>query len=173
MGFGVLSEAQKLAITPFVKGFLVHDLGAGDLQLSEELVRLGAKLVVAIDGKPYRGQAPRNVTPITACFDEYHGLIRTAFVSWPRNTFDFGLVRLIERAHFVLYLGKNSDGSACGFPQFWEVLRAREVLTHVPDRENTLIVYGHKQIQRPIIPEEYAALYQERIWTYEELHRAS
>lgn len=169
MGFGSLSSAQQETLKPYLKDFLVHDLGAGNLQLSEELVRLGAKRVVALDKEPYRGTPPTGVYPLTGYFQDYHGLIRTAFVSWPRNTFDFGLVRLIERTHFVLYLGKNTDGTACGFPQFWDVLRKREVLAHMPDRANTLIVYGLKKIDRPILPEEYAALYQDHVYSYDEL----
>jgi hypothetical protein len=61
----------------------------------------------------------------------------------------------------------------CGYDGLWRALTAREVLTHIPDRRNTLIVYG--PASRPngrLLPEEYAALHQEHMWGYDELMHA-
>jgi hypothetical protein len=78
------------------------------------------------------------------------------------------------QAETLVYLGKNTDGSACGFPGLFEVLARREILAYVPDRPNTLIIYG-KFIRQPNephrepMPEEHAALtsYTSGILTYE------
>ncbi len=172
MSYGDLNEQQREALKPFLSGRLVHDLGSGNQILSRELIRLGAEKVIAIDKDPYRDAPGHGIEPVTTYFENYQAAIHTAFVSWPRNTYDAGLIALIERAECVVYLGKNTDGLACGFPKFWEHLRQREALAHVPDPRNTLIVYGHRGTKRATLPEELAALQQDRLWGYGELHAA-
>jgi hypothetical protein len=172
MGYGKLTTDQEDALRPFLKDVIVHDLGAGNLLLSSELVRLGAERVIALDKEPYRASPPAKVQPVACYFHEYNGTgtIHTAFVSWPLNTYMDGFTKLTEKAQFLIYLGKNSDGLMCGFEKFWDLVREREVLAHVPHQTNTLIVYGPERRLRPILPEEIAAIYKERMWTYSELH---
>jgi hypothetical protein len=171
MGFGSLNNAQREALREFVKDKQVHDLGAGDLTLSIELLTLGARLVVAIDKEAHLGASPPGIVTVKTYFEDYAFPIDVAFMSWPRNTMDFGLVRLVSGASVVAYLGKNTDGTACGYPLLWNHLRNRKVLAHVPDRTNTLIVYGEEEYGRNLIPEEFAALYQEEVWDYNKLQK--
>ncbi len=49
MGFGTLSPAQADLVRQHVAGRQVTDLGAGDLLLSVELLRLGAAGIDAVD----------------------------------------------------------------------------------------------------------------------------
>ena len=182
MSFGRLSEDQEKVLAPFVKDKIVHDLGAGFCDLSLRLLELGASRVVAID----KDRMPRlehlagRVAQARATFAEAAGfgspggfsdeearrarsLARTidvAFLSWPRENKVPGLVELLGRARIVVYLGKNTDMSMCGWPgMFLEALLPRSVLAHAPEQRNTLIVYGPRSNEpRRILGEEAAAL---------------
>jgi hypothetical protein len=169
MAHGKLTPAQQEAIKPFLKGLTVHDLGAGDLELAQQLLTLGASEVVAIDRHQMPKDHPEGVRTVVEYFHNFRESVNTAFVSWPINWQDIGLLRLIDKAATVIYLGTNYDGSACGFPQMWEHLSKREILVTVPDPKNTLIVYGPRNVRRELVGEEFAALHQERIYSFEEL----
>lgn len=65
-----------------------------------------------------------------------------AFVSWPANRPDEGLLTLLKRAATLIYLGKCTDGTCCGWPGLFTYFLSRELLVHVPDEYNTLFVYG-------------------------------
>jgi hypothetical protein len=168
MAHGRLSKAQEEAIKPFVNGITVHDLGAGDLELAEKLLTLGASEVVAID----KHKMPKSdkIRIVEAYLHNVHEPAKTVFVSWPVNWHDSGLLRFIDHASTVIYLGTNYDGSACGFPEMFEHLMKREILKHIPDSKNTLIVYGSRAISRNQVGEEFAALHQERIYSFEDLY---
>jgi hypothetical protein len=51
----------------------------------------------------------------------------------------------------------------------FEHLMKREILKHIPDPKNTLIVYGPRNVRRELVGEEHAALHQERRYSFEEL----
>lgn len=168
-------------LQPHVAGKIVHDLGAGFCQLSFDLIELGAAGVVAIDKEamPRFPDEPR-LTQARVMFGQITGAeetapwelaeverakelsrsIEVAFVSWPRSTPAAGLIELLRRAPVVAYLGKNTDGSACGWPSlFSRELVWREILAHSPERPNTLIVYGRRlREQREPLAEEVAAI---------------
>lgn len=169
--YGRLSDAQRAVVARHVAGKTVHDLGAGRLGLAATLIELGAKKVLAVDKEPAWTNTPKTgVQYVRGYFRDYApSSIPVAFASWPQNAAT-GLHRLLEQAPCVIYLGSNVDWSSCGYPLMWQQLSAREVLEHVPDRPNTLIVYGPARIERPGLPEEYAALDQERMWGYNELY---
>lgn len=169
MSHGSLSPAQRQMVQAHVSGKTVHDVGAGDLLLAKSLLNLGAAHVIALEKERMPARI-KGITPVRGSFHEYREPIQTAFVSWPVNWWDKGLLNLIERSEVVLYLGSNLDGLMCGFQRMWEHLSEREVLGHVPDRANTLIVYGPNSEVRKPLPEEFAALNLERIWSYQELH---
>lgn len=169
MAYGRMTLEQELALAPHIKGELVHDLGAGDLIMASDLLRLGAKQVVAIDKETYRKKAPQGITPVTCYFEEYPSPVDIAFMSWPRNTFDVGLLNICRRARRVVYLGCNTGGRACAFPQLLQHLATRQVLAHVPDGHNSLIVYSSALEARRYLPEEYAGIFQDKQWDYREL----
>ena len=202
MTFGRFSPEQAAAVRPFVQGQRVHDLGAGvSLYLAHYLVGLGADEVVAVDRSPtpwrgggygpkrhrwhalYGQETPdgnqtadfRKVRYVQAYFSEFRERVTTAFVSWPSNypdDQDAGLVRLVSNAQMVVYLGTNTDGTACGSPDLFSHLCAREALVHVPHRRNTLIVYGQEVGSRKLLPEERAAMDTTRIYSFAELYPA-
>ena len=87
-------------------------------------------------------------------------------MSWIVN-WDMSIVKVLADAEIVIYLGKNTDGSACGYDKMWEHLRSREVLAHVPDRRNTLTVYGPRVIVRPQTGEEIAFLHDHKVLSFE------
>lgn len=170
MSYGKLTQAQMRAVHGIVKGRVVTDIGAGNGHLSVALVGLGAAEVIAVDRDLVSlGTLPK-VRPVIAHFCEYKEEIDVAFMSWPPQYGAQGLAEAAARAETVIYLGSNVDGSVCGPNDLWQVLRFREVLVYLPDRKNTLLVYGRKEGKRPLMPEEFAALNMERIWGFDELH---
>lgn len=163
-----LNDAQREALEPFIKGARVHDLGSGDLVVTRELVRMGAEHVTAIDRHPARSYNQR-VTCIEAHFENYREDVDVAFMGYPVN-WSCGLAEIAAHARIVVYVGKNTDGTSCGSQALFEHLVDREVLVHVPDRCNTLIVYGPARVERDRLPEEHAKLTEDdKMWPYEEL----
>lgn len=156
---GRVSEAQQSVVTEYVRGQIVHDYGAGNLDLSLLLLRLGAEHVVAVDElvRPSSRNYPPRLTVVKSKFADYSKTSEVAFVSWPVN-WPMGLHVLLERTPRVIYLGSNTNGNACGYPKMWLQLAGREVLAHVPDAHNTLIVYGPRKVRRPLLLEEKGAL---------------
>jgi len=164
------SEQQQEALRPFVEDRVVHDFGAGDLSVTLGLVPLGARRIVAIDRFRMTDPMVPHFERLTCYFHDFHDPVDTAFMSWPINH-DCGLTEIAQRSRTVIYMGKNTDACACGTPKLFRSLVRRKVLAHVPDFINTLIVYGPEHQDRPLLPEEHAAIHQERMWTYEELMR--
>ena len=178
MPFGHLTPPMLVALRPLVAGRIVHDLGAGDLGLARALRGLGASRVVAIDKAYGSPESPlardalggtAGIELVRAYFRDFSDPVDVAFVSWPVN-WPTGLAGILERSRVVLYLGKNTDGSACGTPEVFARLASREVLAHVPHRRNTLVAYGPVRTARPLLGEELAALSfaPEREISYEE-----
>lgn len=169
MGEGRLSSEQCAVVRRFTEGQRVHDLGAGDLSLARKILNeFKAESVVAVD-KDSRA-ADANVKVVRAAFNTYRALlqapIQVAFVSWPLNCQLPGLLDLLAPAGAVIYLGKNTDGVACGWPGFYLDLSAREVLAHVPERRNTLIVYGPQRVNRLPLGEELAGIDFQKCYSY-------
>lgn len=171
MPYGRLSVAQEEAVRPHIAGKVVHDLGCGNLDLARWLVQAGAERVVAIDRfPPLALRKPAKVEVIVSQFDDYHEPVDTVFVSWPINWMVYGLYRMISEARTVIYLGSNLDGNACGFREMFQHLLGREVLAHLPSFQNTLIIYGSHAVEREPVPEEFAALNQERMYAFREVY---
>ncbi len=144
-----LTDEQNTVLKQYVSGKEVHDLGAGNMQLSHHLINLGAKKVIAVDKIDiFKSCEPGyNIEIVHQDFDSYwlenkKRKIDVAVVSWPINELIVGLVRLMMQAKTVIYIGKNTDGTACGHPQMWAFLGTRDSLAYVPERSNTLIVYS-------------------------------
>lgn len=171
---GELTPPQQATLAHWVLGKHVHDLGAGDTKLSRKLLELGAVHVTAVDKSyPASKSKPLGLDLVAAWFHEYKAPIEVAFLSWPTPLYLFppaphyiqGLVDLCASAPIVAYLGSNF-GSRCGNVELWQHLGTRRVLGHVPDRRNTLIVYGSQGARIPgqgLLPEEKAALYRDAI----------
>jgi hypothetical protein len=177
MFHGQLSKIQQEALKPYILGKKVHDLGAGGFELTHKLIDLGAEGVIAIDRySPFPSPSFFDLAPnqgkiqfVQSYFHDYHEPIQTAFCSWPVN-WQSGLDHIAARTETFIYLGSNTDGSMCGYQDMWQHLRTREILAHLPERKNTLIVYGPKTVDRPEVPEERAALNLDKMWSYGALH---
>ena len=164
MGWGHLSLLQRRVLRPFVKGKEIHDLGAGDLDLSKQLLKLGASRVHAYDkdfpDRNYTAQAPLGMSIAQARFEELKGPFPIIFLSWPQNCPNAALtIHASLCEEMLIYQGSNHGGSCCGHPNLFKVMVQRELLAYIPDQKNDLIVTGR------FLPEG-----QERMPTVEELH---
>lgn len=159
MVYGVLTDEMRAAMAPRVKDHDLWDLGAGDLRLSREMTAMGAR-VLAIDPRApddpaietirgtYLDALPRlDITPP-----------RVVLLSWPQTSDAPGLLEILSAVPVVIYLGANTNGSACGTPGLWAHLTTREVLAEVRTEHNDLLIYGAPCGPRPLRPEEQAAL---------------
>jgi len=160
MPFGLFTPEMEALVAPQVVGATVWDLGAGDLTYARRLVALGADRVLAVDKESYHlRHSAQQIEMLHSYFDDLEPQdIEVAFVSWPQNKFDRGLLQALDRADVVIYLGCNTDHSACGSPELFRQLCGRELLGHVPHRRNTLLIYGRGTRTGPLTGEEFADL---------------
>lgn len=160
--YGYLNKQQAECLIKYVNGKVVYDLGSGNLKLSNELITLGAAKVISIDKKYIGGRANNfyqsGVEIRASFFQDIDEDIDTAFVSWPAN-YDNGLLKILKRTKTILYLGKNTDGVACGTPDLFKYLITRKVNIHIPSKRNTLICYSDELVEnRYLLDEEAAAI---------------
>lgn len=165
-----LSPLKQDSIRRYVKGRTVHDLGAGDLSEARMLIQLGAVRVIAIDRHPMP-EPSAGIHCYVSHFDDWQhdGVIDVAFIGWPAN-WDTGLVRLLRSSTTIIYHGKCTDGTMCGYPQMWHHLLNRRVYVHVHERESILIVYGHEAIVRNPLPEEECGMDLGRMRSYDSVY---
>jgi len=165
MAFHRLNQLQQDTLQDYVIDQTVYDLGAGDCSSSVLLAELGAAAIIAVDKVCFPIQHPR-VQQLNIRFEELVpdvDSIDVAFISWPNNHFNPNLLALIRISQIVIYQGSNTGGNACGHPIYFEELRHRKVLEYVPDRRNTLIIYGETLTE----PRTFAELHGEEVagWT--------
>lgn len=150
MSYGSLSDAQARVVRRHVKGRCVHDLGAGNLLLSHQLLQLGARRVVAVDMHiDFGADLPLpGVDFVCSSFRRFEDPVSVALVSWPAQYGTQGLTQILSGANKVLYLGLNDGETVCGDKLFFEAMRKREVLHLVECPNNDLIVYGPRRVRR-------------------------
>lgn len=147
-----------------IRGRNVLDLGAGDGDRAVYLRRMGPSHLVLVDKEDcvlwvegdtvrYLFNAPK-LHALAAALSPY-----VAHVAWPSNRHLPGLVKLLEGASEVIYVGTCTGGSFCGDTTLFDYFRTRKVLAYHPDTQNTLIVYGErtKMIRTRVFFEEWAA----------------
>lgn len=163
---GSLSVEQVDALRPYIAGRVVTDLGSGiDLVLADQLLQIGAAGVVAVDPLVVLRQDgwddpvdPR-IKLRPQLFVDFADDIDVAFMSWPKMYAVDGLTEAAARSPTVIYLGKNAGGASCGSVSLFRHFARREVLAHVPDDKNTLIVYGGALAgPRELLAEERCAI---------------
>jgi hypothetical protein len=183
--FGKLNPRQQRVVSQHVRGKKVSDLGADDLSMAQELIDLGAYRVFAYDQHPMGEGTPkiwpdfshRSFSELAPHFTpDWCGA--AAMLSWPINTLGRGetyaLIQILRNCPKVMYLGKNTDGVCCGSDHLYHYLAFREVLDHVPDRQNTLVVYGEeREGRREVLPEEIAGMMNRAIVSYAESKQAA
>jgi hypothetical protein len=168
------TEDQWSCIKRFIQGRQVTDLGAGTYYLAKQLVNMGARKVIAVDVERRPVNNLSYVEVVQSRAEYYHEPIDVLFVSWPSNNQSMhGFISACERASNIIYLGKNTDGAACGTPAFFRYLLGRKVLAYLPDQRNTLIVYGGViNGMRESFGEELAGLDEcNEILSYEEVEK--
>jgi len=172
VAYGRLNQKQRKTLTKFVRGKVVHDLGAGDLELSSELLRLGASEVYAIDKEPKPRVLPSRVHYKQDYFHNIRSPLSTIFLAWPTNH-DVNLVPIVKQAEMVIYLGCNTGGTACGHTKLFKTFVQRELLAYEPDKKNSLVVLGKFVGLRQPTGEELAGLNMSTscYYTFEEAER--
>lgn len=144
MGWGTLTAEQAVLVGNFVRGKVVHDLGAGDCELALQMVKLGAAFVYAVDKK--FPQKRRHHSRIIAKEENLHEYasdkLDVVFVSWPSNNDGVtdALIRLADRATTVIYLGKNDAYTQCGTPELFEYFSCRKLLAYEHNWSGSLLV---------------------------------
>lgn len=163
--YGQITPDMESIIKLYIKDRIVYDFGAGSCSLSIEMVRMGAKMVYAID-KNIGSLEDEKMVKISMAFDE-HLAIRPlvkddsiAFISWPANYPMKGLLESLEVFKTIIYIGKNTDGSSCAWPVFFGLMMSRKLLEHIPDKQNTMLIWGEGMgnATRPPVKEERAGM---------------
>lgn len=163
-----LTREQTTYLRSVVAGKTVADLGCGDGSLAVSLMNLGANTVHAVDKSPARVKHG-GVVFHQSYFDRWEMPedVRVAVVSWPQNNGLPGIAGLLSRVSEVIYLGKNTDGTACGSGTLFAGLIRRNVLKCIPDRRNVMIHYDNRPRENPVLyHEEFAALTQNQSYSY-------
>lgn len=158
MSYGRLSHEQLMVVRAVVAGREVVDLGAGDGELAQQLVNAGATRVTAIDKNEWAPMDDNRVLRLWLRFEAFLEPAPLVFLSWPDNHPNRSLFDIVRRAQTVIYLGKNTDGTACGWPGLFTEFQERQVLAHAPERRNTLTIYGAERLRRGPTGEEYAGI---------------
>lgn len=169
-----LNDNQLERLRPYVKDSSILDLGAGNLEGAQLMLELGARDVLAVDRFEMPKPSSSRITTRTTQFQYLEETRSVVLASWIVN-WQVDIEKFLEAADVVISISKNTDGSACGYRGMWEHLRHREILLHLPERQNTLTVYGPRHEVRPPTGEELAALWLDpmRMWSFEEAETAA
>lgn len=168
--FGELSNNQLQKLQPYIKDKVIYDLGAGTGEHSAILAKLGAKQVVAIDKEPIRISRNPKILKIEKSFDEVNvENIEIAFLSYPANYQTNGLLSLLKKSDQIIYLGRNTGGTACGTVDLFEYFLHRKLIDYISEYRNTLIIYGGEILKRISNLQEEIAIFSSEIQWYSEL----
>lgn len=161
MMYGTFPATFKKALRPYITNQRVIDLGCGDCERADILLSLDPEAIVGVDLDP-----PCKTSILTIAKDFKEALPEIfsfkptiAHLAWPINNECPGLVPILHHVPTVIYVGCNTDGTSCGNRDLFKHFITREILLHIPNRQNTLIVYGQPtQTPRSKVYEEIAAL---------------
>lgn len=178
--YGTFTKAFQKTLRPFVNGKRIVDLGSGDGTRAVMLCATGARSVLSIDVLGAMRSSPQ-IEYVEISFAHAAAVVReakpdVAHLAWPSNIImpseNQALIKILGTIKRVIYVGKNTDGVACGTPELFGHFLQRPVLALVRDPRNTMIVYGDVQSRRraPGDVEERAGLDNtnyEKIYEYE------
>ena len=159
-----LDGDQTRYLKGVVKGKVVADLGCGMGMLTKLMARMGATRVHGVDKETLTGRNSKRVLwhQSYLAYWKMPADVEVAVVSWPQNTPLQGLRELIQVVPHVVYIGKNTDGTACGNPTLMRYLSERAAIHHIPTPKNVLIHYGPGPRPFPYVyHEEFAGMNQE------------
>ncbi len=176
MAYGGLTPEQRACLGEYVQGRHVWDLGAGDCQVALACIAAGATRVTAVDKDPPPAWLVRKPVPGLYYQRGYFehtrplGVLDVVVLFWPINH-PCGLTELVARARRVVYVGQNLGGTACGDPALYGHFLGRELLRHIPDRQNTMLVLGDPlSTPRPPTGEEQGGLDQTTVHPFGEFY---
>lgn len=157
-----LTHSQARCLRSVVQNRTVHDIGCGSGELSRWMAQNGAWRVYAVDkdiGTLPKKFAQPNVVRVAASFAAYSKKLAgdvgdVAVISWPWDSKHDGLVELLRKFTVVVYIGKNTDGSACGSNDLWQHLTTRALREEIPDQRNVLLHYGPEVFDKPALRSE-------------------
>jgi hypothetical protein len=166
--FGRFNDEQRWALFDAVRLQYVVDLGAGSLEHAILMSNMSASVTAVDMGDLDTRQLVRawKSCPITLAprttFKDFvpapHA--RVCLLSWPYSGVLDGLLPLLNQFDRIVVLSKNTDGTACGWPGLYQYLATRELDVYLPDRRNTMMVYGSCHVVRPPRGEERAGMLQ-------------
>ena len=170
--FAHLTPKMRRVLHEYAENRLVYDLGAGDCKLARQVAKY-ARSVFAVDPKiSGRLRADGNIVYIPWTFDNFmHGVDppwEVALVSWPPNN-DRAmqtLLPILAQSAVVIYIGCNTDGTACGTPDLFRHFAQRTLLVEIPNRRNTMLVLGPQSGYRELTFEEFAGINDSTVHIY-------
>jgi hypothetical protein len=159
-----LTPKMRRVLREYAENRLVYDLGAGDCKLAQQVAKY-ARSVFAVDPRiPGSLHTDGNIVYIPWTFDKFMDGVEppyeVALVSWPLNN-DRAmrtLLPILAQAATVIYIGCNTDGTACGTPDLFRYFARRTLLAEIPNRRNTMLVLGPPCEPRQLTREEHAGL---------------
>lgn len=176
MTFGFIAKEFESPLKEIVKGKTVLDLGAGDLVVANQLLRLGAKHIVAVDRDGFNGRHYARMEFHHMYFDQFMAMKKrpkwdVLFMSWPCNWDLPGVQQLLDVSKKIVIISKCTDGSMCGTPKLWRYLSELEVMWCIPHPKNVLTIYNNKEEKRKLTGEEEAGIYQDdKEYSFWEVH---
>lgn len=174
MAYGKMTNEQRSELLSAASGLNVIDIGAGDCSYAHEVAR-SANSVLCVDKAPMPKPTLLNIQTL-CCYvvdlikKPIQPRPQLAMVFWPQNIVIKGLLELLGSIDTVVYLGKNTNGTACAWPDFFLAMSTRPVLAYIPDARNVMIIYGRGEVDRPILGEELAGASTE-LMSFEESER--
>lgn len=167
-----LSPLQAERLETFAQRRTLFDVGSG------EPTRWPVKgKVLYFDYAPYHGVTVMDFEKREDRQNRLYPLMAqhkkpVLLLSWPINI-DSYTYDVTDAFDHVVYIGKNTDGNACGNDHLFNKFRRRPVLHSIGSRAHDMIIYGPLQptfVDRPLEPDEYAAgqetvLYWEDLWS--------
>lgn len=150
--YGRMTPEQLEALPSIIQGRHLLDLGSGDLERARLCLAHGAASITCIDPtSPLDCEGTPNLLVIQryaqwALLDSNRAEIPPydmVLLGWPNNNDNPSPPYIALSAGVpILYVGKNTDGVACGGPLLWRHLLSREVKRYLPGPRSTLILYG-------------------------------
>jgi hypothetical protein len=164
MPFGEFSKIHKAILAPIIRDAEIYDIGCGDCTLGIELLKLGARSIIGIDKEPRPKQLKNDkINYRQVLLKSLDEKIDILFVSWPINDDSIDFVRVFEHSNTIIYLGSTLNGDYCGNVPMWEWLATRKLLHHNEWYKNSLIVYANQTEERPMLLEEKAGAWRDKI----------
>lgn len=165
MTYAQLNKDQTCYLRNLVKGRVVADLGCGSGMLTKTMARWGASMVHGVDKESLNDPNSKRVHWHRSYFAYWQmpSDVEIAVVSWPQNSPLQGLMELLQLVPHVVYIGRNTDGTACGNPDLMRYLSGRAAIHHITQLANVLIHYGPGFRPLPdMYHEEYAATHHDQ-----------